>query len=361
MKKLFIFILLALAHAAAANAADEKTAPTVAVVRPVPTDGAAVIRLPGRTLPSQQANIYSRATGVVGERKADIGDPVKAGDVLAVIEAPEVRRSADQARAKVRQAEARARLAVATLDRARNMSRNRVIAAEALDQSEADAESTQGELQAAQAELARLEELISFQTIRAPFDGVVAERRIERGDHVQADQPRGGEALFHLVRLDELLVEVFAPPEAALRLAAGQKARLTFSELPGRDFPAEVVRSSRVLDTATGTMRIELLLPNPGRTLPAGLTGTAEIDTGSDGRVFRLPVNALLVRDGRPQVARVRDGRLEFVAVSPGRNLGNTVEVLDGVSGDDQIVISPNAMLQEGDPVAAEPATPVKP
>lgn len=356
MKTLPILILITLTHAATVAAADEKPATSVAVVRPVPTDGTAMIRLPGRTLPSQQASIYSRATGMVGERKADIGDLVKQGDVLAVIEAPEVRRSADQARAKVRQAEARARLSVATLDRARNMSRNRVIAAEALDKSEADAESAQGELQAVEAELARLEELISFQTIRAPFDGLVAERRIERGDHVQADQPRGGEALFHLVRLDELLVEVFAPPESALRIAAGQKARLTFSELPGRDFPAQVVRSSRVLDTATGTMRIELLLPNPEHLLPAGLTGTAEIDTGAAGSIFRLPGNALLTRDGRPQVARVREGRLEFVPVNPGRNLGNTIEVLDGLTADDQIVISPNALLQEGDPVTPEPA-----
>jgi RND family efflux transporter MFP subunit len=360
MKTLLLLLFMILTCSMTVGAADEANAPAVAVVRPVPADEATVVRLPGRTLPVQQASIFSRATGVVGERKADIGDRVKKGDVLAVIEAPEVSRSADQARAKVRQAEARARLAVATLDRARNMSRNRVIAAEALDTSESDAEATQGELQAMQAELARLEELISFQTIRAPFDGIVAERRIERGDHVQADQPRGGEALFHLVRLDELLVEVFAPPEAALRIAAGQKARLTFSELPGREFPAEVARSSRVLDTATGTMRIELLLPNPESLLPAGLTGTAEIDTGSGGRIFRLPVNALLIRDGRPQVARVRDGRLEFVPVSPGRNLGNTVEVLDGVSADDQIVISPNALLREGEAVRPEAAAPGK-
>lgn len=359
MKTLLATILAALAVFGAV-AADNNSPTEVTVVRPEPANGDAVIRLPGRTLPSQQASIYSRATGMVGERKADIGDAVKQGDVLAVIDAPEVRRSAEQARARIRQAEARAKVTAATRERARAMARNRVIAAEALDQSEADAEAAQAELQAAQAELARLEELISFQTIRAPFDGIVSARRIERGDHVQADQPRGGEALFQLVRLDELLVQVFAPPQAALRIAPGQKASLAFTELPGREFPAKVVRSSRVLDNATGTMRIELLLPNPDNILPAGLTGTASIDTGSSGRVLRVPVNALLVRDGRTQVARVRDGLLEFVDVRSGRNLGNTVEILEGVGDADQIVVSPNAMLREGESVTPAPSAPPK-
>ncbi len=355
---LLVPVLAILLHPATHG--QETPPPEVRVVQPQPVRGEGELRLPARTLPLKQAHIYSRATGVVKERRVDIGDEVKEGDVLAVVDAPEVRRSAEQARAIVQQAEARSRLADAVLERARTMARGRVIAEEALDEKEAGATTAAGELRAARAELARLEELVQFQTIRAPFDGVVAGRRVERGDHVQADQPRAGEWLFHIVKTDDLLVEVAAPPAGALRLQPGQAAVVTFAELPGREFPAKVARTSGVLDTTSGTMRVELLLPNPGRLLPAGLTGTAQIDAVDSVEVLRVPVNALLKRGGRAEVARVVDGRLEFTLVQTGRNFGNEVEILSGLTAGDQVVLSPNALLAEGQTVKAVPAPPAK-
>ena len=350
-------ILLLLLTAALAAAADPAPA-DVQTVRPEPADRGESVRLPARTLPSKQAYIYSRATGGVGERRADIGDAVKAGDILAVIDAPEQQRTLEEMRAKVLQAEAKAALARSTAERARTMARSRVIATEALDERESLAKTAEGELLAARAELAHLEELIAFQTIRAPFDAVVAGRRIEKGDQVQADQPRSGEWLFHLAKIDELLVEVFAPPAAALRIQPGQDAAIEFTELPGRKFPARVVRSSRVLDPTTGTMRVELLLQNPGNTLPSGLTGTAEITTGAAGGVLLVPGNAIFVQGGKAHVARVVEGRLDFTPVETGRDLGKRVEILSGLSPSDEIVLSPNALLRDAPPVQPAPPPP---
>ncbi|MDX2079208.1 MAG: efflux RND transporter periplasmic adaptor subunit [Terrimicrobiaceae bacterium] len=321
---------------------------SVTTVRPELPPAHETLRLPARTAPAEQAEIFSRATGIVRERRVDIGDTVKAGDILAVIDAPEVRRSVERAAAGVTQARARAELAAAALERAQAMSKNRVIAAETLDERQAAFKTTEADLLAAQAELKRWEEQERFLTIIAPFDGIVSARRIDRGDHIRGDQSTAGHGLFEIVRLDTLRVEVNAPPSAALRLKVGQKAAVDFPELPGRSFEAVVARSSGVLDPASGTMRFELSLNNPNLTLPAGLTGTAAIEVNSPAVVL-VPTNGVVTRDGRPHIARLNSGVINFVPVEVGRNLGQKIEILSGITESDEIIISPNALWKEGD------------
>lgn len=335
--------------------------PAVRTVSPTAVPETASVRLPVRTAPAEQAEIYSRATGILSVRKVDIGDVVAAGDVLAVLEAPEIDRQIERAKASLETARTRADLANRALARARTMSKERVIAAEALDQREADARTSAAEVDGAAAELGRLEALRSFLTIRAPFAGVIAARRVDRGDHIEGDQFTPGGALFTIVRLDTLRVEVDAPPSSALRLVAGQPATVAFGELPGETFPAKVARASGVIDPKSGTMRVELEMPNPGNRLPAGLAGTAEIQLpASESKLLAVPVNALVTRDGAPHVAKVIDGRIAFAKVVRGRNLGQSVEILDGLSAGDKLVVSPNSLLREGDAVTASPASPAR-
>lgn len=328
--------------------------PSVQVVRPSQPEPVSAIRLPARTAPAEEVEIFSRVTGIVGERRVDIGDRVTAGDILAIIEAPEIQRAAERASAGVAQANARSELARSALERARSMSKNRVIAEEALDEKESAAKTAAADLLAAQAELNRVEELKRFQTIRAPFDGTISSRTINRGDHIEGDNSQSGRGLFHLVRLNELRVELDAPPAAALRLKPGQSASVEFSELPAQKFPAVVSRASSVIDTASGTMRVELHLPNPDQRIPAGLNGTAVIEVSAAPGLLQLPTNAILVRDGKNQVAAVRDGKVAFQPVQLGKNLGQKIEVLSGISADESLIVSPNSLLREGDPVQAQ-------
>lgn len=344
---LSLMLVVALARAAQPAPPSPGATPSIRTAKPERAAGAGLLSLPARTAPSEQAYLYSRATGWVGERRVDIGDRVKAGDILAVVEAPEIRRSVERAKAGLAQTEARLELAQTAVKRARSLAEKRVIAPEELEEREANSKVLEADVLAARAELDRLEEVLRFQTIRAPFSGTIAARRVDRGDHVQGDQSQQGRWMFQLVRLDELVVEVNAPPAAALRVQAGQTATVEFAEMPGRTFAATVARSARVLDPASGTMRVELSLPNPDLLIPAGLTGVVRIAAGAEGTLV-VPTQAVLVRMGQSQVMKVVEGRATYVAVQTGRNLGAKIEVLSGVGVDDVLVVSPNALIEEG-------------
>lgn len=349
MKASVLSLLLAAVLPCVAAAANPVT-----TVSPEPVEAVDSIRLPARTAPAEQAEIFSRATGVVGERRVDIGDRVKAGDVLAVIEAPEVGRSLERARAELARAVSRADFARSTLDRARNMSQSRVIAAEVLDERISAAQTAEAELEAAKAELARMEVLQGQLTIRAPFDGTISRRGIDRGDHIEGDKSQAGRGLFSLVRLDELRVELDAPPAAALRLKPGQKAAVEFPEMPGERFEAAVARAAGTIDRQLGTMLVELSMPNPYGRIPAGLSGTAEVATGAARQTWQVPANTLVVREGGNHMAVVREGKVAFVPVKVGRNFGPKVEIVSGLSAEDRPIVSPNALLREGDEVDAK-------
>ena len=311
--------------------------------------------LPARTAPAEETWLHSRATGVVSERPVDIGDQVKAGDVLAVISAPEIDFQIANARAMVAQAEASAELAKGELSRARTLAPTKAIAVEDIESREAKARMAEAEVHAMQAELGRLLELQKFQTIRAPFPGTIAGRQVERGAHVRGDQSQAEQWLYHLVRLDELRVLVDATADVALRLPAGAVGMVSFAELPGKVFPAKLARSSGVVEKDSGTMRLELVLPNKEHRLPAGLAGSARFKLENQPGVARVPGNAMLLLEGKPHVVVVSDGKARFTAVTVGKNLGTEVEILSGVAAGDRVVLSPNSLLKDGDPVRTEP------
>ncbi len=339
------------AHAEAsgdASASSSDALPEVRTVaaRSAPADSA--LRLPARVEPVESAQILSRASGIVASRDVDIGDTVKAGQRLALIEAPEVEQSLQAARAALGQAQARERLAKANLDRARPLLDRRFVSASELDTLAANVDVARSDSAAARADVRRLEETRGFQDIRAPFAGVIAARGIERGDRVGSD---GTVALFQLARIDELRVIVDVPQSAALGLTIGSAATLRFRELPGEDFNAVLARRAGAIDPATGTMRVELTLANPGMRLPAGLRGEVELRS-ANGRALLVPANAVQVRDGKTTLATIDAQRtLRFVPVTVGRTVDRDVVVSGGLAPDAQIVVGLNALLREGDKV----------
>ncbi|MGL4400118.1 MAG: efflux RND transporter periplasmic adaptor subunit [Luteolibacter sp.] len=326
--------------------------PSVRTTLPTAATIANNYELPGRTEPLESALIFTRATGIVRERKFDIGDQVKAGDVLAIIDAPEIDREVEAARAAMDQAAARAKTARQAADRSETLRNTRALSQDETEQRISEADESEAALRAAKAELDRLEELQKFATVLAPFDGVISARNFDRGDRMRGDSSTAEGWLYRLVRLDTLRFVISATPDLALRLSNETQTTVRFTELPGKTFTAKLSRTAKVLDTTSGTMRAEFLLENPDLQLPAGLTGLANFRLTPTTGTFTLPTNTLLVRQGKTMVAIASEGKVSFVEVLPGKNFGATLEVTSAaLSAETPVIINPNAMLKPGDPV----------
>jgi RND family efflux transporter MFP subunit len=336
-------------------------APAVRTVKPTQAAQSARYEVPGRTEPIESATIFTRATGIINERKFEIGDAVQRDVVLATVAAPEIDRAVEAASANVEQARARASNAKSLSNRSSRLLRSDVVSEEESEQRQTAAVESAAGVRVAEAELARLEEQQRFSTVRAPFEGVITARNFDRGDLVRGDSASAEGWLYQLDRLDTLRFVIAATPDLALRLGKGAEVKVRFREFPGQDFPAKVAHASRVFDTGSGTMRVELLLENKDLKLPAGLTGSAAFLVPPAANTYVIPANTLLVREGRTLVAAAEDGKVRFLEVEPGRNFGRDVEVASSKINDGTLVIlNPNAMLKEGDAVTIAPLTAAK-
>lgn len=356
------------AAAPTAAAADTGSLPEVRTAVARAATAPAELRLPVRTEPVEEARLFARTSGVLLERRADLGDSVAAGAVLALIAAPEVDQSLASARAALGQAQARERLAQQTLDRNRPLVEQNFVSPTRLDDLAAALDVARADTAAAQADVRRLEALQGFQTVRAPFAGVIVERGVERGDRVNADGANNSPALFRLARLDSLRLVADVPQAAVAFLQRGQAASVRFPDLGGEALPARVERLAGRIDPATGAMRVELTLPNADGRIPAGLRGelllgggeaTAGAARGAPAGVA-VPANALQTLRGQPHVATLdAEDRLRFVPVQVRRAVGRDVEITQGLAAGTRVVLNVNALLQEGQRV--KPAAPAKP
>ena len=355
-----IGLRLWLAHSPSVSAAPGAQLPVVRTVVPEVAAVSTELRLPARTAPIEEALLYARATGVISERRVDIGSRVRRGAVLATIAAPEIDQAVDKARAALAQAKAKEQYAATNLQRSQQLVEQGFLSKQVLDERQAGFDAALADRSAAEAELRRLNEIKGFQVVRAPFAGVIAERRVDRGDRVVGDAGNAEGYLFRLVRVDELRVTVEAPQALVMQVQPGMTAEMLLPELPGEKLAAKVVRSAGVIDSRTGTMHIELALPNPGGRIPAGMLGEVAIKVPRPQEVLLVPNSTLTMRDGKPQVATVESpgaegsGTLRFAAVQLGRNLGTKTEVLSGIRRDATLVNNPNALLRDGDSVRAE-------
>lgn len=328
------------------------------VVNPEPVNSQGELTLIGRTAPVEQALIASRANGFVAERFVDIGDKVKAGDLLLLVDAPEVAQELARSQAAVQQVKARLELAKLNFERAQSLVTKGHVSEQLRDERQATERTTIADLAAAEADVRRLQDLQSFQLVKAPFNGTIVSRQVDRGDRISTNDNQSGNALFRIARLDELRVEIDVPQSYALKVRTGTQARVTFNELPGEVFEARVVRSAGLIESSSATMRAELIMPNPDERIPAGLNGQVTLQITGGLEVVSVPANTLVIRDGQQRVATTdSEGKVSFRRVSVGRDLGERVEVISGLTQKDRVILSPNALLREGDKIEVTMAT----
>ena len=339
------------AETALAKDTQASSVPTVAVVRPKVSAGASEVAIPGNMQAFIDTPIWARASGYLKTWQVDIGAHVKKGQLLAEIEAPEVDQQLSQARADLATAEANLKLSQVTAERYTNLFKTDSVAKQDVDNAVQDAAAKTAVVTSAQANVARLEQLVSYEKVYAPFDGVITARNVDVGALVDAGANTPGKELFHLASTATLRVYVNVPEAYSRAAKTGVTASLTLSEFPGRQFHGVVVRNADAIDTASRTLLVEVDVRNPsGELLPGSFTS---VHLRLPGKVSALtiPANALLFRSEGLQVAVVRNGQTKLVPIILGRDYGNEVEVVSGLRSDDAVIVNPSDSIEAGEQV----------
>lgn len=321
---------------------------TVIVVKPHHGDGGNDLVLPGDVQAFTDAPIYARTSGYLKRWYADIGKQVKAGDLLADIETPEVDAQYRQAKADVATAEANYHLAQTTAKRYQDLRKTGLVAAQDVDNAQGDADAKTAQLESARQNLQRLVQLEGFNRVTAPFDGVVTARRIDVGALVTQGSTSGQE-LFHMTSTTRLRVYVQVPQAYVSLIQPGLVAELSFPERPDRRFSAKVVSTARAIDANTRTLLTELDVDNSKGELLAGSFAEVHLPLPAGVTTWRLPSNTLLFRaDGLHVAAVDADNRVQLDVVRVGRDFGSEIEILSGVGADDRVIINPADSLLSG-------------
>jgi RND family efflux transporter MFP subunit len=348
-------------HARAAL--DRETAamaiPTVSVVRPKRGAPAQEVVLPANVQAYIDAPIYARTNGYLKHWYADIGTHVKAGQLLADIETPEVDQQLRQSRADLATAEANLNLSRITATRYADLLKTDSVSKQDTDNAAGDFAAKQASVQSAQANVRRLEELQAFEKIYAPFEGVITARNTDIGALIDSGGSGGSRTeLFHIAQPDKLRVYVNVPEAYSQAAKPGLSADLALSEFPGRRFQGTLVRTADAIDQSTRTLLVEIRVNNPTGTLLSGAYAEVHLKLPTATSAFILPVNTLLFRSEGLRVAAVTDGRhAELKQVTLGHDFGSEVEIVAGLTGDESIVINPPDSLVAGEEVRiAQPA-----
>ena len=316
---------------------------TVAVVSPIPGKATTGLTLAAEVKALVEAPIYARTSGYLKRFLADIGTHVKEGDLLAEIDTPELNQELAQARAQLVQTEAALALAKTTAARWADLLKSASVSEQEAAEKQADLELKAATVEAARANVRRLENLQAFERVTAPFAGTITARSTDIGQLIAAGSNK---ELFRLAQTGTLRVYVRVPQAAARGVVAGQMAELTIPELPGRVFPAKVVRTSEAMSADSRTLLTELQVDNPNGEILAGTYAQARFAEAKLDPALTLPSNTLLFRAEGPQVGVVgTDGKVELRSVTLGRDFGPTVEILGGVSGSDQVILNPSDSL----------------
>lgn len=346
------------AHDLEARAADSQR-PVVAVVVAVKSTRPVQVVLPAAINALQDTPIYARTTGFIASWKADIGDRVKAGDVLAVIDGPDLDQELNQARAALDQALASQEIARISAERWKDLGGQNAVAQQDVDQKTADYAAAKAAVGAARANVERLSQLKDFQRVCAPYDGVITARSAEVGALINAG---AGREIYHIAETDVLRVTVAVPQANVRSLKVGMPAEVLVPEFPGRAFRGTVSRFAGALDSASRTLETEIRLPNASNELLPGMFGQVRFAFAPAQPAILLPSNAAIINTAGTSVATVAEGdRIHLQKVTLGRDFGSQIEVLDGLAPGLRVVAAPRDSLTEGlevTPVEAEIAKP---
>ena len=329
---------------------EAQAVPVVTVAAPDTRGRKTTLDLPGRLEAYTQAQIYARVSGYLKDWKVDIGTPVKAGDVLAEIDAPDLDQQIMQAEANLASAQANSKLSDATLFRGQQLIPSGAVSKQDLDQRSADAGNKEGLVKSAQANLDRLRVLESYKQIVAPFDGLITARSTDVGALINAGG--GGPPLFVVSDTSKLRLYVNIPQNFVPSIRVGTKARMTVPEYPGKEFFATVEASAQAVDVSSGATRMLLVVDNAQSDLMTGDFTNVSFDLPHPEVAVNVPASAMIFDNSGLRVATVDSTNhvlLKTVTIS--RDLGRVVEIGSGLTAQDRVIDSPPDGIASGDEV----------
>jgi RND family efflux transporter MFP subunit len=341
--------------------------PTVSLAQLIPGPPHQKLTLPGNIQPYNKAAMFARVNGYLKSWDHDIGSAVKAGQVLATVDAPDVDQQLGQAKATL--ASVRANLQIATLTANRNniLLKKQIVAQQLADQTTADATAKEAVVDANEANVRQLEAMQSFKTLAAPFDGVVTARNVEIGQLVNSSG--SGQPLFEVSDLHRVRIFVQVPQSFTAGLAVGMKATFEMPQYPGVQFDATLSHISKAINAASHSMQVELQADNAAGKFFGGSYCNVHFEIPTDGNLVKLPSTALVTSNRGTQVAVLdSDSKVVLKDVQLGRDLGDSVEIVAGLSASDRVINNPPETLMAGDAVqlaavtsqATAPAAPSK-
>jgi RND family efflux transporter MFP subunit len=327
----------------------------VQVVHPQHSDANSDLTIPGNVQAYVETPIYARTDGYLKKWYVDIGGRVKAGELLATIDSPEVDQQLNQAEAALLQAQANLDLAKTTAVRYQSLLETGSVAQQDVDQSASAYKAGEANLNAANANVQRLKDLQSFEQVTAPFSGVITARNVDPGALITSGSGSTAVQLFRLAQIDTLRVYVNVPEGYGQDMQPGVSAELHIAEFPNRTFTGKVARNAGAIDPTSRTLLTEVQVENPKGELMPGSYAEVTFHLKSSNQPLVIPSNALLFRAAGPEVALVDKGdtaHLQKIAV--GRDFGTSLEVISGLRPEDSVIVNPPDSISDGIPVAVE-------
>src|SRR3984893_11778020 len=331
--------------------------PTVALTQLIPGNPHQTLTLPGNIQPFNRAAIFARVNGYVKSWDHDIGSSVKAGQVLAAIDAPDLDQQLSQAKATLASVNANEQIATLTANRNNILLQKQIVAQQLADQTTADAAAKEAVVDANEANVRQLEAMQSFKTLAAPFDGVVTARNVELGMLINSGG--SGQPLFEVSDLHRVRIFVQVPQSFSAALTPGMKATFEMPQYPGAQFDATLSHISKAINATSHSMQVELQADNAAGKFFGGSYCNVHFELPTDANLVRLPATALMTGNQGTQVA-VLDGNSKVVlkSVTLGRDLGDSVEIVAGLSPSDRVINNPSETLVAGDAFRVAAATP---
>jgi len=341
---------------------DKETAqsalPAVSVVSPKRTTPTDEIILPGNVQPFITSPIYARTNGYLKKWYFDIGAHVKMGQLLAVIETPEVDQQLQQARSNLLTAQANLDLAAITKTRYQGLLKSNAVSQQDVDNAVGTYNANAAIVEADKAAVQQYSALVSFEKVYAPFDGVITARNTDIGDLINSGSSSNVKTdLFHIAQPGTLRVYVNVPEEYSRGIKVGMKADLSLAEFPDRKFQGKVVRTAEAINMTTRTLLIEVDVENPTGTLLTGSYAEVHLAVPTLASTFLIPVNTLLFRTEGLRVGVVKGGKAVLTTVTPGHDFGDEIEIVAGLKADDQVIINPPDSIVSGQQVQIVQAT----
>jgi RND family efflux transporter MFP subunit len=313
------------------------------------------IALPATLQAYDESPVYARTSGYIRKWYVDIGQHVKSGQLLAMIDAPEVDQQLLHARAMLSQSQANLTLADITAKRYQELIKDNSVAQQQVDQNNQNLAAQQATVAAASADVSNLEQQQIYEKVVAPFDGVITERHTDTGDLINAGNSGAGAELFRVSKTSTMRIFIPVPEGYSQQIHDGMRVNVELTELPGQRFDGQVTRSTRAINVSSRTLLVEVDIPNPTGKLMPGAYGQVHIKLAVPSRPLLVPAGAILFQAAGPQIAVVNaEHKVELRKVTIGNDFGNTVEITGGITAQDTLIANPPDYLVNGMPVTVQ-------